>query len=131
MTLKTCVQTTRSLSNGLQNIFGPPSNVFFFNYGLFRECKYYHSINSLFTFIEISRRQKHSQDCCSWYIKGKTNQATVIQLEFSQSCVKTTHEVQLEFSQSCVKTTHEVQLEFSQSCVKTTRKFRKNSASLV
>ena len=36
-------------------------------------------------------------------IKGKTEQATPIQLEFSQSCVKMTHEIWLEFRQSCVK----------------------------
>ena len=59
--------------------------------------------------------------------KGKTEQATVIQLEFNQSCVKTTHEIQLEFSLSYVKTTCEIQLEFSLSYVKC----RKNSVSFV
>ena len=66
---------------------------------------------SLFTFIETSRKQ-HSPSSAfirlltPWDIKGKAEQATVIKLEFSLSCVKATLEVQLEFSQSCVKTTH-------------------------
>ena len=43
----------------------------------------------------------------------------MIQLEFSQSCVKTTHEIQLKSSKSCVKTTRVIQLEFSQFFMKT------------